>query len=39
MPGNNLSKDILQVEPDGTQIKMDGWRIKDYDRPWADIKG
>jgi len=39
MPRNSVSKKILQWEPDGTQIKMDGWRIREYDRPWTDIKG
>jgi len=39
MPGNRLSKGILQGEPEGTQIMMDGWRIREYDRPWTDIKG
>jgi len=38
MPGNSLSKGILQGEPDGMHIMMDGWRIREYDRPWTDIK-
>jgi hypothetical protein len=38
-PGNILSKGMLQGEPDGTQIKVDGWRMREHDRPWTDIKG
>jgi hypothetical protein len=39
MRRNSVSKGILQREPDRTEIKMDEWRIREYDRPWTDIKG
>jgi hypothetical protein len=39
LPGNSLSKVILHGEPDGTQITVYVWRIREYERAWTDIKG
>jgi hypothetical protein len=45
MPGNRLSLNILEWEPDGTrrrgktQREMDRWNKTEYDKPWTEKRG